>query len=128
MRDFFLRVVQAAIVLGCVALELIVLKQGRAGAAFLVGIGVAIAVTVAPVALYDMIRGEIRKRRAIREQRANRSRRQAEPLPELYDDQDWLSEPSPRELQSRHRPSYESSARQEVLPPLRPKPGRPRLD
>ncbi len=128
MRDFCLRVIQAAIVLGCVALELIVFKQGRTGAAFLVGIGVAIAVTVAPVALYDMIRGEIRKRRAIREQRANRSRQPAEPLPEHFYDQDWLENPYRQGLGSKHPPSYGSSARQEVLPPPRPKPGRPRRD
>lgn len=83
MRQFLLKVIQAGIVLAVVVWA-IKTKQPNAGAAFLLGVGLAIAVTVAPVALYHMILGEIRKRRASRDIAGQTIQRLGEPEPEPY--------------------------------------------
>lgn len=84
MRNVLLMAVQAAIVIFVVAWA-IETDQPNKGAALILGVGVAFALTVVPVALYHMIIGEIRKRRASRESAAMKIGQTSEPEPEPFD-------------------------------------------
>jgi hypothetical protein len=63
MRNWLWMAVQAVIVAGVVFWVVQTQPEPRMGAAVLLGIGVAFAVTIVPVGVYEIIKGEMRKRR-----------------------------------------------------------------
>lgn len=99
MRNWLLKAVQvaiaAAVVIGIVETN----DQPHLGAALILGIGVAFAITVVPVGVYEIIKGEIRKRRAIRA-------RQRDPIHPLEEDEQFdpvsLKQKGSQRLSARH--------------------------